>query len=364
MRIDIIVWSGAVGGAEMFGAELAGALHALGHSARFVALAGSGPACERARHLDVPVVDVGLTSGSEVVRQGHRVVRLLNENSTRLAILQSGGYLAGALRAYGFRGLVIAQDHGSLLNLKWQGYSAKYRALSIIQRLVDPVALDAQVAVSEFIARRVCRVPHHRRLVVIPNGVDIDRYAFSAGAYDGSRPIRVGFAARLVHGKGLDVLLEAARLLRNRGEDVDVSIAGDGPLAPMIQDAQGNGVRVTWAGVVQDMPRFWSSVDVCVVPSFQLVESFGMTAVEAMACGRPVIASNAGGLPEVVQDSETGLLFTPGDPDALAHALLRYRCSPELVRLHGMKAREVVENRYAIVGTARKYVDLAESIRR
>jgi glycosyltransferase involved in cell wall biosynthesis len=67
------------------------------------------------------------------------------------------------------------------------------------------------------------------------------------------------------------------------------------------------------------MPGFWTSVDVAVVPS--LYEPFGIVALEALACGVPVIASAVGGLKEIVADGQCGLLVPPGDPGALARAL-------------------------------------------
>jgi glycosyltransferase involved in cell wall biosynthesis len=67
------------------------------------------------------------------------------------------------------------------------------------------------------------------------------------------------------------------------------------------------------------MPRFWNSLDVAVVPS--LYEPFGLVALEALACGVPVIASAVGGLKEIVIDGRCGLLVPPGDPAALARAL-------------------------------------------
>lgn len=69
-----------------------------------------------------------------------------------------------------------------------------------------------------------------------------------------------------------------------------------------------------------EMPAFWNSLSVAVVPSFH--EAFGLIALEAMACGIPVVASAVGGLKEIVEDSETGMLVPPGDAAALAQALI------------------------------------------
>ncbi len=85
------------------------------------------------------------------------------------------------------------------------------------------------------------------------------------------------------------------------------------------------------------MPAFWNSVDVAVVPS--LYESFGLVALEALACGLPVIAAAAGGLKEIIVDGECGLLVPPGDAAALTRAL-RLLLTDESLRLRlGVGAR-------------------------
>lgn len=135
-------------------------------------------------------------------------------------------------------------------------------------------------------------------------------------------PVRVVAAGRLSTEKGFDVLLEAMSLAVADGLDVRLDLVGSGPehdrLARLAADLGG---RVT---LVPAQPRdaLWSRMDaaqVLVVPSRR--EGLGLVALEAIARGRPVIASRAGGLPEVVVDGVDGVLVTPEDPRALADAL-------------------------------------------
>lgn len=359
MKIDLVVWSGSVGGAELFAAELAAALGDLGHRARLVVVTTGGPTCARATSLGVPIVEVGLQRGSHILWKGGCVVQSLVENGTDAVIAQCGGYLGAALRLHGYRGILIGQDHGSLLNLSSLGAAARWT--KVLERLADPICLNAQVAVSKYIGARVRQVPHNTHLVVIPNGVDISRYRYAASDYFGDRPLRVGMAARLVPGKGADVLVEAVRLLHSRGVPVVAEIAGDGVLREVLQE-RASDLPVEFPGVVHDMGSFWERIDVCAIPSNGLVESFGMTAVEAMACGRPVIASNAGGLPEVVEAGRCGLLVVPGDVQALSEAIETYVRDPRLVHSHGHAGRELVETRYAISHVAEAYSALIESL--
>jgi len=172
--------------------------------------------------------------------------------------------------------------------------------------------------------------PHKIRIV--PCGVDIDlfrpvprsearaRLGLDSGQY-------VLFVGRLEALKGVDVLIDAVSLLVQQGSGVRLLIAGgnlDGDVAQKLR-ARVARLRLTetvrFLGPVEqvDLPAYYSAADVCAMPSFY--ESFGMVAIEAMACGTPVVASRAGGLQFTVRDGETGFLTPPGDAPALARAL-------------------------------------------
>jgi glycosyltransferase involved in cell wall biosynthesis len=110
------------------------------------------------------------------------------------------------------------------------------------------------------------------------------------------------------------------------------------------------------------MAHFWSSVDVALVPSNQWVEAFGMVAIEAMACGKPVVAANNGGLPEVVADGETGRVVTAGDIAALADAVGAYVRDPALRAAHGRNARRRCERLFGIEQSASRYLALCAEV--
>lgn len=124
--------------------------------------------------------------------------------------------------------------------------------------------------------------------------------------------------------KGTDVLVRAVALLREPVRMLVVGGRKDEPGVAWLRDAaRANGVSdlLDWRPAVpqSDLPAYYAAADVCAVPS--LHEMFGLVALEAMACGTPVVASDAGGLRELVRHSETGLLCKPGDAAALAEAL-------------------------------------------
>ncbi|MGC4044993.1 MAG: glycosyltransferase [Armatimonas sp.] len=119
--------------------------------------------------------------------------------------------------------------------------------------------------------------------------------------------------ARLSPEKGIDVLLKAAQAL----PDIAFLIAGDGPERTALEaSALPN---VTFLGFRKDIPELLAQATLVAVPSRQ--EGLGLAAVEALAAGVPVIASNVGGLSEVVVPNKTGLLVPPDDPAALTEAL-------------------------------------------
>jgi len=176
------------------------------------------------------------------------------------------------------------------------------------------------------------------RVHLLHKGIDGDR--FRASPEPAGRPV-VGFAGSLDERKGVPTLMTAWPLVLAActGEPPLLRLAGEGPLGPELA-AWRAGLRdpgtVELAGWVRDMPAFLGALTLLAVPS--QYEGFGLAAAEAGACGRPVVAANVSSLPEIVHDGETGLLVPPGDPPALAAAILRLLGDPALRRRLGAAA--------------------------
>jgi len=192
------------------------------------------------------------------------------------------------------------------------------------------------------------------RIAVIPCGVDtvlfrpgLREAARSALGLDGA-PL-VLYVGRIAPVKGLHTLLDAAAMLRDRGRTLRLLIVGgdaDEPVDGHAADLRRRAAALALDGVVrfvgaqpqQTLRAYYVAADVTVLPSYY--ESFGMVALEAMACGSPVVASRVGGLTTTVRDGVTGCLVPDGDPAALAdriEALLadpatRWRLGREGVR--------------------------------
>jgi glycosyltransferase involved in cell wall biosynthesis len=183
----------------------------------------------------------------------------------------------------------------------------------------------------------------HIRLVF--NGTDLRR--FSPGNDGGGSP-RFGphmiFACRqLFPRKGIRFLLEAGAQLKPRFPDLQIVLAGDGferPELARLATELGIASNVTFLGWVpnEDLPPYYRAAAVSVIPSLE--EGFGIPAAEAMGCEVPVVASDAGGLPEVVENGVTGLVVPRGDSAALAGAIAALLADPDSARRMGKAGRE------------------------
>ena len=172
----------------------------------------------------------------------------------------------------------------------------------------------------------------------------------------------IGCASRLIEGKGVEDAIAA--LARPPLAQAALRIAGAGPLEASLRELARSldvEARVEFSGSVLDMPAFWRSVDVAVVPSNQWIESFGMVALEAMACAKPVVVTRNGALPSLVKDGQTGIVVPPADVDALAAALAAYR-DAALRDRHGWAGRQRCEEQFSIKRTALRYLELCAEL--
>ena len=158
------------------------------------------------------------------------------------------------------------------------------------------------------------------------------------------------FVGRIEPLKGVDILLGAAAQLESESDCFVLIVGGDdstrdGEMEHLRDLASQLGIaeRVSFMGAVdhERLPLFYNAADVCVVPSFY--ESFGLVALEAMACGTPVVASRVGGLSVAVRDSETGYLIPWRCPEPFAERLELLLGNEELRNRFGQAAREEVE---------------------
>lgn len=218
-------------------------------------------------------------------------------------------------------------------NLAYGGANQKGMKLAFRRKLAKflyPRGIDAFFGVSEAVARHYeshMSLPHIR---VIPNPVDLSKVQEAATKISGVNG-RLVLPGRIVKEKGHAIFFEALVKLKAKGLVPKVAIAGDGPLRSRVEaQARELGLtdQVEFLGSLShdDMLQVMAGASLVVVPS--LFEGFGITALEGMALGRAVVASDAGGLPELVGDA--GVIVPAGDATALSGAIADLLSNPTL----------------------------------
>lgn len=235
-------------------------------------------------------------------------------------------------------------------------------------------AVDHVVAVSTKTARYVEEFSH-APITVIYNGIDTERFrpAGSKAREDSAndtRSLHLLFAGVLEPHKGLLDAVEVLARLRKAGIDASLAVAGGGieeGKAKRLADELGVGPYICWHGVIPKsrMPEFYAGGDTLLVPSKPRgsggqEETFGYTALEAMACGVPVIAYRTGGLAEQIEDGITGYLTPEGDKAAMAEAAARL-ADVQVREEMGRNARRHVEEHFSALSMARKFVAVYQS---
>ncbi len=183
---------------------------------------------------------------------------------------------------------------------------------------------------------------------IIPNGIDVDHFTGNAVPWpeyqDGKTNIL--FVGRMEKRKGLKYLLEAYCRLKWEHPNTRLIVVGPGNLdrdSHSILSARNPGDVVLVGGVpYQDLPRYYASADIYCSPATGQ-ESFGIVLLEAMACGKPIVASAIEGYMGIVKDGEQGLLFPRKDAQALANTLATLVENPEYARRLGETGRRMVE---------------------
>jgi N-acetyl-alpha-D-glucosaminyl L-malate synthase BshA len=219
---------------------------------------------------------------------------------------------------------------------------------------------DAVTTPSRWLAdatRRAIAIPPEVAIDVVPNFVDVDRFTPAAAAPSRACPVIVHVSNFRPIKRVDDVIAVFARLRAAR--PVRLRLVGDGPERRRIEadvTARGLGGDVEFLGERVDLPEVLRDADLFHLPSE--TESFGLAALEAMACGVPVIASAVGGLVEVIPDGQVGFLRPVGDVAAHAEAAARLLADEPLRRAMGAAARRRAETHFRIEPAIDRYLEI------
>lgn len=236
---------------------------------------------------------------------------------------------------------------------------------AVLRRQIQ--AADALIVLSDHVRRQAIEAYGYpaERIWQMPHG------AFDFGAGEvcpaahprGARPLRLLFFGRIVAYKGLDHLLRAQRLLRERGVEVEVVVAGSGSLEPyanLLQDLPGVEVRNRWLGD-EEIASLMAGADVAVLPYVEASQS-GVAAT-AYAAGRPVVATPIGGLAEQVAHGVTGLLARDMSVEALADVVQSLAENPALLDRLGTGALEHARGALSWRRSAEVVADVVAAVR-
>jgi glycosyltransferase involved in cell wall biosynthesis len=237
-------------------------------------------------------------------------------------------------------------------------HSSRIRSVDdrvVLARLTH--SMNHLVAVSRAIVAKIeAERPSRTPISLIHNGVDMDRYAHQDACCTlreeyGMNPDAqiVGVVARLEPEKGHPTLLEAWPSVLRRVPGAHLLVVGEGSRREALETQArtlGIAAHVTFTGRREDVPAVTAALDVAVLPSYR--EAQGLTILEAMALSRPVVASDVGGIPEMIEHGRTGLLVPPRDAGALADAITRLLTDHAYADLLARGGHDLVHDQFCV----------------
>jgi len=220
------------------------------------------------------------------------------------------------------------------------------------------------VAIAEEVAQSMKRVYGLKSVPLIPNGIPLSQYALNEEARRawraqegyGEADLLFVSIARLSSQKDPFSLIQAFAMSASHASGLRLLLVGDGPLRSELETKvrkMGLEGQVRFLGVRTDVPAILAAADVFVLSS--LWEGNPLSVMEAMATGKPVIATAVGGVPELVEDGVSGILVPPQKPEALAEAMIRLAQHPALRQKMGEAARQRALERFGVDRMAREY---------
>ncbi|TEB17715.1 D-inositol 3-phosphate glycosyltransferase [Pelotomaculum sp. FP] len=364
IKVVHIIGGGEFGGAERHIINLAGALNPQMVEVTVCCLF-SDPFVGIAAQAGINAFDVTMRNRTDLSVVG-KLASIIRKNN--FDIVHTHGVRANLLGRLAARQAnrkpVVTTVH-SLLERDYPGFFRR-QVNSITERATRGWT-DQFIAVSQGLkAKLVAGGVPADRVTVIYNGIVIEDFSPSsetAGVrtmlgYGPAVPL-VGIVARLHPVKGHQYFLEAARIVLEQHPEVRFVVVGEGPQRPALEEMAGQlGIagQVAFTGFVSEVRPLMADLDLLVISS--LWEGFGLTAVEAMALGIPVVSTEAGGLPEVVLHGETGLLSPPANSAALAKNIIWMLEHPQAAAEMAKKASQVVGEKFTAQVMARRTEEL------
>ncbi|XOU94273.1 MAG: glycosyltransferase family 4 protein [Candidatus Kerfeldbacteria bacterium] len=215
------------------------------------------------------------------------------------------------------------------------------------------------VAVSEVVKKQLIEKIgiNEKNIVIIYSGVNIKKFAIHDNRWGEAARYNIGCIARIEKEKGIEFLIQAIKIVKEFVPFVRLIVVGDGKekkKLAWLAERLGLKENIQWVGRQREIEKWYNYFDAYVLPSV-IRESFGITIIEAMASGVPVIGSRIGGVPEIITHRENGLLAKPGDSGDLADQLMYLYNNRSEIRDMTIAARNLVEEKFSLERMARDY---------
>ncbi len=223
------------------------------------------------------------------------------------------------------------------------------------------------LAFSDFLSKAAVKyMPDEQLPEVLHVGIKSEQFHPGNRTLEADDPVIIGYAKGLYSKYGPDILIQACDFLRNEDLNFICRIAGSGDMQVSLKimvDRLDLKNHVEFLGRLHHdaIPDFMRDIDIFVMPSV-VEESFGVAALEASATCVPVVASNAGGIPEVIWHDETGFLVEPGNPEELAKAIKQLIVNPDLRFCMGRQGRDFVKSNYKWKTTTERLDDVFSKV--
>jgi glycosyltransferase involved in cell wall biosynthesis len=286
-----------------------------------------------------------------------RISRLIR--SMQIDVVHSHGYKGDV---YAYLGALCTSIPLVATAHNWTDKAQVPSAYNVLDRIVLR-RFSAVVAVSQGVAQ-VLRESGIRqsKILRISNGIDVASFERACRSFETDGQVTqspaVGMVSRLVKEKGCEYFLRAAADVLSRFPRARFLLVGEGPERANLEQLARElrlqiGENIDFCGYRDDMPNVYASFDICVLPSF--AEGMPMTILEAMAAGKPVIATSVGEIPQLVTPGLDGLLVTPGKLHELSAAITRLLGDASLRRRMGENGLQKARKSFSSDSMARSY---------
>ncbi|MGV8108385.1 glycosyltransferase family 4 protein [Methanospirillum sp.] len=256
----------------------------------------------------------------------------------------------------------ILSIHGTDIHII-HSYRIAYPWMRVIAKYSDHITSNSQHTY-----KRIRRILPNKIINIIPMGIHPEEYSIIQRH---NKEKKILFVGRLIGWKGVEYLIKAQQIIQNKSSlCVQLNIIGDGPdKEKLIELSQRLKIlsHISFLGRItrDSLLHYYSNADVFVLPSIihnNQTEGLGVVLLEAMASGVPVIGSNIGGIPDIIEDGVNGLLVSPGDPQGLADAIIQILENPELAARFREAGLKTVRDRFSWDKISDQFIEIYQEV--